>query len=94
MMALVKEMVASDPPTPQQLTDAFWLACSGAQLRMAMFLLDMGADLNGTPSWGGDSTPLDAADGQDTGRQALVSWLKERGAMRPSDTTLDTNTKD
>jgi hypothetical protein len=31
------------------------------------------------PSWG-KITPLDAADSVDTGRQALVGWLRDRGA--------------
>jgi uncharacterized protein len=39
----------------------------------------LGADLNGTPSWG-DDTPLGIAGSVDTGREALVNWLRERGA--------------
>jgi ankyrin repeat protein len=83
-MTRVEELLASDPPTPEELTDAFWGACHGGQRRMAEFLLDLGADVNGTPSWGG-GTPLDAADSQDTGREALVTWLRERGATRSPD---------
>ena len=49
---------------------------------MAEYLLSLGADLNGSPSWN-DSTPLDAADSQDTGRQALVTWLRDLGAKKP-----------
>jgi hypothetical protein len=48
---------------------------------MAEELLALGADLNGTPSWG-DQTPLDVAESVDTGRQALVSWLHDNGATR------------
>jgi hypothetical protein len=48
---------------------------------MAEHLLALGADLNGTPSWG-DDTALDVADSQDTGRQALVSWLRQQGAKK------------
>ncbi len=84
LMTRVEELLAADPPTSQQLTDAFWQACHGGQRRMAELLLDLGADVNGTPSWG-DGTPLDAADSQDTGREALVSWLHERGATKSSD---------
>jgi ankyrin repeat protein len=80
----VEELLAAHPPTPQELTDAFWGACHGGQRRMAAFLLELGADVNGTPSWG-DSTPLDAADSQDTGREALVNWLREQGATKSSD---------
>jgi hypothetical protein len=70
---------ASPPPSRQDVTDAFWQACAGGQRRMAEYLLACGADLNGTPSWG-QTTPLDAAESVDTGREALVGWLRERGA--------------
>jgi uncharacterized protein len=79
MHARAEELVASAAPTEQQLTDAFWQACHGGQRRMAEYLLDLGADLNGTPSWG-DSTPLDVAESTGTGREALLTWLRERGA--------------
>lgn len=80
----VKELLAADPPTKEEVTDAFWLACHGGQRRMAELLLGLGVDVNGTPSWGG-GTPLDAADSQDTGREALVTWLREQGATMSAD---------
>ena len=83
MFPRVEELLAASPPTAQQLTDALWQACHGGQRRMAEYLLSLGADLNGSPSWN-DSTPLDAADSQDTGRQALVTWLRDLGAKKPS----------
>jgi ankyrin repeat protein len=86
LMRQVEALVAADPPTSEQLTDALWGACHGGQRRMAEFLMDLGADVNGTPSWG-DGTPLDAADSQDTGREALVTWLRERGATKSSKAT-------
>jgi ankyrin repeat protein len=79
-----EDLLSGDPPTPQELTDALWGACHGGQRRMAERLLDLGADLNGTPSWGGGS-PLEAADSQDTGREALLTWLRERGATKSSE---------
>jgi uncharacterized protein len=81
MSSRVEELLAASPPSNQQLTEAFWLACSGGQRRMAEYLLALGAELNGTPSWG-ESTPLDAADGLDTGREALVGWLRSLGAQK------------
>ncbi len=81
MMTRAEELLAASPPTRQQLTDAFWQACHGGERRMAEYLLALGADLNGTPSWG-DSRPLDAADGIDTGREALVNWLRDQGATK------------
>jgi uncharacterized protein len=77
-----EELIATSPPSQQELTDAFWQACHGGQRRMAEYLLALGAELNGTPSWGGESTPLDAADGLDTGREALVGWLRSQGARK------------
>jgi hypothetical protein len=81
MITRAEQLLAASPPTRQQLTDAFWQACHGGQRRMAEYLLALGADLNGTPSWA-DSRPLDAADGIDTGRQALVNWLRDQGATK------------
>ena len=81
MRSRAEELLAASPPGKQELTDAFWQACHGGQRRMAEYLLGLGADLNGTPSWG-ESTPLDAADGLDTGRQALVEWLRSQGAKK------------
>jgi uncharacterized protein len=85
MRSRVEELLDLDQPTGQELTDAFWQACHGGQRRMAEFLLGLGADINGTPSWG-DDTPLDAADSQDTGRQALLQWLRDSGARKSSQT--------
>ena len=79
MITRAEELIASTAPSDQELTDAFWQACHGGQRRMAEYLLAQGADLNGTPSWGG-GTPLDVAESVDTGREALLTWLRERGA--------------
>lgn len=81
MMSRVEELLAAEPPTQQQITDAFWQACHGGQRRMAERLLALGAELNGHPSWG-DATPLDVADNLDTGREALVRWLRDKGAEK------------
>jgi uncharacterized protein len=53
---------------------------------MAEYILTLGADLNGTPSWGGD-TPLDVAGSVDTGREALLTWLREQGAKHSAKPT-------
>jgi uncharacterized protein len=83
MISRAEELIATEAPTEQDLTDAFWQACHGGQRRMAERLLALGAHLNGTPSWGG-GTPLDAAESVDTGREALVNWLREQGATESS----------
>lgn len=85
MMARVEELLAEvPPPSHQDITDAFYQACAGGQRRMAEYLLGQGADLNGIPSWGGN-TPVDAATGVETQRQLLVSWLRSQGARSGSD---------
>lgn len=81
MISGAEQLIADVPPSRQELSDAFWQACHGGQRRMAEYLLTLGADLNGTPSWG-ETTPLDAAESVDTGRQALVGWLRDLGAMK------------
>jgi ankyrin repeat protein len=86
----VEELLATDAPSQDELADAFWGACHGGQRRMAELLLSVGADINGTPSWGG-GTPLDAADSLDTGREALVNWLREHGATKSSDVTTESS---
>src|SRR5262249_4122212 len=86
MITRTQELMASAAPTQQELTDAFWQACHGGQRRMAEYLLALGADLNGTPSWG-DDTPFDVAGSVDTGREALLTWLRERGAKNSTTAT-------
>lgn len=85
MMSRVEDLIAATPPTDQELTDAFWQACNGGQLPTARYLHSLGADLNGTPSWGADR-PLDVVDSIDTGKQALVNWLREAGATKAAET--------
>jgi ankyrin repeat protein len=64
------------PPTPVEITNAFWSACRGGQRQTAQYLLGHGANIN----WIGYDrhTPLQAA--QKSGNQDLVSWLRSRGA--------------
>lgn len=66
------------PPSPRDVTNAFWNACRGGQLQVAAYLLERGADLN----WRGHDrkTPLDVAD--ESKDRALIDWLRARGARR------------
>ena len=66
-------------PTPTEVNDAFWQACHGGQRRTAEYLLARGADPNWTPAYA-RQTPLEIAAALDTGRQALVGWLRDQGA--------------
>ena len=87
MMPRVEEMLAAEPaPTPKDINNAFWQACSGGHRRVAENLFARGADVNAVPDWA-ERTPLDTAGGGpdgpglDTGREALVTWLRENGAQ-------------
>lgn len=72
---------AVPPPTPDQVTNAFWSACHGGQAEAAQFLLARGAGLN----WAGHGglTPLDAA--VRNGNHELVQWLVAQGARSSQD---------
>jgi ankyrin repeat protein len=82
LMDRVKEYFASDPPpSPDEVTNAFWCACHGGQQASAEVLLSRGADLN----WIGYDglTPLDAATR--SGAAELVEWLRTQGAKSAKD---------
>jgi ankyrin repeat protein len=66
-------------PSPQEINDAFWQACHGGCRRTAEYLLARGADLNWIPDFAKE-TPLGIATGLDTGREALIGWLRDKGA--------------
>jgi ankyrin repeat protein len=80
LLSRVEEFLAATPsPTAEAVTEAFWQACSGGQLRAADLLLAAGADINGIPGYSAKSA-VDVAAGPDTRRGLLVGWLRERGA--------------
>jgi uncharacterized protein len=84
MMSRIEEYFAGPmPPAPDEVNDAFWQACHGGQRRTAEYLLARGADLNWTPDYAA-KTPLDFAAALDTGHQALLNLLRERGAKSGS----------
>jgi ankyrin repeat protein len=69
----------AEAPDGEEISKAFWHACSGAQRRAAEYLLAHGADLNWVPDYA-DGTPLDAARGSGTRRENVITWLRELGA--------------
>jgi uncharacterized protein len=78
MLDRLQEILGSDSP-PQEVSQAFWHACAAAQRRAAEYLLSRGADLSWEPEYA-HGTPLDAASGQDTRQQNVITWLRELGA--------------
>jgi uncharacterized protein len=82
LMDQVRAHVGEPGPTADEVTEAFWAACHGAQREAAEYLLGRGADLNWVATWDG-LTPLDAArrseeDGLDP--REVVAWLLAQGA--------------
>jgi ankyrin repeat protein len=84
MTSCVAEFFTGSPaPSAKEVNEAFWQACHGGYRRTAEYLLARGADLNWIPEYA-KQTPLAIAPGHDTGREALVAWLRERGAKSGS----------
>lgn len=70
------------PGDADQVSDAFWAACHGDQLRAAEYLLDHGAALNWLPGWE-QLTPLDAA--ARSAATEVITWLHSQGANTSSE---------
>jgi hypothetical protein len=83
MLPRLAELVAA-APDHEEISKAFWHACSGGQRRAAEFLLSHGAELNWVPDYA-KGTPLDAASGLGTRRENVLSWLRDLGARSSHD---------
>jgi uncharacterized protein len=82
MLSRLEALLGSDPPA-QDVSQAFWHACTGGQRRAAQYLLSRGADLNWEPDYA-HGTPLDAANVLGTRQENVISWLRELGARSAS----------
>jgi ankyrin repeat protein len=82
MLGRLEELLESDPPA-DDVSQAFWHACAAGQRRAAEYLMSRGADLNWEPDYA-EGTPLDAASGQGTRQENVISWLRELGARSAS----------
>jgi len=82
MLARLETLLESNPPA-EEVSQAFWHACAGGQRRAAENLLSRGADLNWEPDYA-HGTPLDAADGQGTRQENVITWLRDLGARSAS----------
>ncbi len=76
----LEELLGTANPTRAEVSQGFWHACGGGQRRAAERLLAAGADLNWETDYA-HGTPLDAAVGLGTGRENVIGWLKEKGAL-------------
>jgi uncharacterized protein len=78
IMPRVEELLAViPPPSPEDITEAFWQACHGGQRRTAERLLASGADPSATPGYS-DQTAAEVAVDLGTQRENLVTWLHAR----------------
>jgi ankyrin repeat protein len=85
VMARVEDLLAASPaPTTDEINQAFWQACHGGQRRTAEYLLTHGADMNASPGYAAEQTPLDIAGELDTRKENIVTWLRELGARSAS----------
>jgi uncharacterized protein len=82
LLSCLEALLGSDPPA-EDVSQAFWHACAAGQRRAAQYLLSRGADLNWEPDYA-QGTPLDAASGQGTRQENVISWLRELGARSAS----------
>jgi ankyrin repeat protein len=80
LIRLEELLAATPPPRAEDLNNAFWQACHGGQRRAAERLLAAGADINASPSYAANKTPLDQATSPDTRRELLAGWLRDNGA--------------
>lgn len=69
---------ADPPPSAEDLSNAFWMACHGGRPAAAEYLLQHGADINWIPFWE-RMTPLDAAVRSKA--DDVINWLLSKGAQ-------------
>jgi ankyrin repeat protein len=86
LLERLDQLLGAEPPA-DEVSKAFWHACSGGQRRAAEYLLGRGADPNWIPEYA-RGTPLDAAGGFGTQRENLIVWLRQHGA-RPADADVE-----
>jgi len=79
MLDRIEELLHTANPTPEEVSEGFWHACSGGQRRAAERLLAAGADLNWEPDYA-HGTSLDAASGCGTRRENVIGWLQGEGS--------------
>ncbi len=76
----VEELLTGRPDAAGDLNECFWQACHDGQLRTAQHLLARGADIDATPDYA-DEHPVGIAGSAGTARDALITWLREQGAL-------------
>ena len=80
--ARVEEFFQNEtPPSPEDVNHAFWQGCRGGYRRTVEYLFARGADPNWIPDYAKETAwQIASSAGQDTGRAALLNWLRAVGA--------------
>jgi hypothetical protein len=86
MLTRLQELLAEGHDGPDEVSEAFWHACTAGQRRAAEHLLARGAGLDWVPPYA-HGTPLDSASSLGTRQENVITWLRELGA--PSATPFD-----
>jgi len=81
MLTRLDDLLDERSASAEDISHAFWQACSGGQRRTAELLLARGADLTWTPDYAEGTTALDAAMGVGTRRTNVIGWLQDQGAQ-------------
>jgi uncharacterized protein len=74
----VRDELARDQPSPEDLDNALWCAAHGGRRRTAELLVDRGAD----PAWAGHDGLTAAQAAERAGAHELAAWLEAR-ALAP-----------
>ena len=83
LLTRLDQLLAERAASADDLSQAFWHACSGAQRRAAERLLACGADPNWVPTYA-PTTALEAAKQLGTRRENVIAWLRD-AARRPDE---------
>jgi ankyrin repeat protein len=75
----MEQLLRTREPSAEEVSQAFWHACSGGQRRATEYLLARGADLTWSPEYA-EGTALDAAESRGTRQENVITWLRERSA--------------
>lgn len=75
---LEKFFAAGSAPSGEEVSHAFWQACRAGNRRTAEYLLERGANPNWIPDYARETAMQVASTGADTGREALVNWLRTK----------------
>jgi hypothetical protein len=79
------EELLGPEPAAEDVNQSFWHAVAGGQLRVAKYLMGLGADITYSPEYAGGQPVLSMASNEDTRRQALLEWLRSVGATDSPD---------